>query len=61
VFATTHAYPDRVVVIHLSCALFGDPVPQFGQEMRWVTRAELATLQFPPADTEFIRQLARLV
>jgi mutator protein MutT len=60
-FTTTHAYPDRVVEIHfLRCELFGDPVPQFGQEMRWVTRAELTTLQFPPADTAFIRQLAPL-
>ena len=59
VFATTHAYPDRVVELHfLRCELFGDPVPQFGQEMRWVPRAELATLEFPPADAEFIRQLA---
>ena len=60
VFATTHAYPDRVVELHfLRCELFGDPVPQFGQEMRWVPRAELATLEFPPADTELIQLLTR--
>ena len=57
-FVTTHAYPDRVVELHfIRCELFGDPVPQFGQETRWVSRAELATLAFPPADAEFIRLL----
>ena len=36
-----------------SCA--ATPTPQVGQEMRWVRREELATLQFPPADAELIR------
>jgi mutator protein MutT len=59
IFATTHTYPDRGVELHfLRCELIGDPVPQFGQEMQWVPRAELATLAFPPADAEFIRRLA---
>ena len=57
-FATTHAYPDRIVELHFfRCELFREPVPQFGQEIRWVPRAELATLQFPPADAELIRLL----
>ena len=60
VFSTTHAYPDRVVELHfLRCELFGDPAPQFGQEMRWVPRAELATLAFPPADAQLIKLLTR--
>ena len=55
---TTHAYPDRSVELHfLRCSLRGTPVPQDGQEMRWVPRAELARLQFPPADDELIRIL----
>jgi 8-oxo-dGTP diphosphatase len=58
ILATTHAYPDRIVELHfLACALGGAPVPQLGQEMRWVPRVELATLPFPPADAELIRQL----
>jgi 8-oxo-dGTP diphosphatase len=58
--ATTHAYPDRSVELHfLKCDINGEPAPQLGQEMKWVQRAELTTLAFPPADTELIRMLAR--
>jgi len=58
ILTTTHAYPDRSVELHfLSCALHGTPVPQNGQEMRWVPREELATLRFPPADDELIKIL----
>jgi 8-oxo-dGTP diphosphatase len=60
VFTTTHAYPDRRVALHfLRCELNGEPRPQLGQEMRWVSRDELATLEFPPADAELIQQLTR--
>jgi 8-oxo-dGTP diphosphatase len=58
-FATTHAYSDRIVELHFfRCELVGSPVPQIGQEMRWVARAELDALEFPPADRELIRLLA---
>jgi 8-oxo-dGTP diphosphatase len=58
VWATTHAYPDRSVELHFfECALQGEPVPQMGQEMRWVRREDLAALEFPPADTELIEKL----
>ena len=58
IFTTTHAYPDRHVELHfLRCELEGEARPQLGQEMRWVPRAELATLEFPPADAELIRLL----
>ena len=58
VFTTTHAYPDRRVELHfLRCELNGEPRPQLSQEMRWVSRDELATLEFPPADAELIRLL----
>jgi 8-oxo-dGTP diphosphatase len=57
--ATAHAYPDRRVELHfLRCAIVGAPVPQLGQEMRWVPRDELARLEFPPADAELIRLLS---
>jgi mutator protein MutT len=59
VFTTTHAYPDRHVELHfMRCELCGEPRPQLGQEMRWVPRAELSSLEFPPADAELIQFLA---
>ena len=59
-FATTHAYPERTVELHFfRCELLGEPRPQLGQEMRWVSREELATLEFPPADAELIRILTQ--
>ena len=58
ILATTHAYDDRRVELHfMRCELLGSPAPQVGQEMRWAAREELASLQFPPADTELIRLL----
>ena len=59
-FTTTHTYPERVVELHFfRCELFGEPRPQIGQEMRWVRREELASLEFPPADAELIRILTQ--
>ena len=56
--AVTHAYPDRAVELHFfRCELRGEPSPQLGQEMRWVTRAELTTLEFPAADAALIAAL----
>lgn len=58
IFTITHAYPERVVELHFrECSLNGVPVPQIGQEMRWVRRAELSTLEFPEADRELIEML----
>jgi 8-oxo-dGTP diphosphatase len=58
IFTTAHDYPDRRVELHFfACELLGEPAPQIGQEMRWVTRAELAALSFPPADDELIARL----
>ena len=59
-FTTTHEYPERLVELHfLRCELAGEPAPALGQAMRWVTRGELSTLAFPPADTELIRLLTQ--
>jgi 8-oxo-dGTP diphosphatase len=59
ILMTSHDYPDRRVELHfLRCVLEGDPSPQQGQEMRWVLREALTTLEFPPADTELIRILS---
>lgn len=58
VFSVTHTYPDRVVELHFfECRLTGAPRAALGQEMRWVTREELRSLPFPPADEELIRKL----
>jgi 8-oxo-dGTP diphosphatase len=59
VFDVSHAYPDRTVTLYFyRCTLTGVPRPLLGQEMRWVPRAELPSLGFPPADAELIRLLA---
>ena len=56
---TTHEYADRHLELHfLRCRVSGTPSPQLGQDMRWVRREDLVTLQFPPADEELIRLLA---
>lgn len=56
---TTHAYADRRVELHFfRCDLGAAPAPQLGQEMRWVARHELATLEFPAADADLIRLLS---
>jgi hypothetical protein len=57
---TTHAYPDRTVVIYFyRCELLGTPRPLLGQEMQWVGRDDLLSLGFPPADRELIERLAK--
>jgi 8-oxo-dGTP diphosphatase len=59
IFVVTHAYPDRVVELHFfECGLTGTPAAMLGQEMRWVSREELRSLPFPPADEELIRKLS---
>jgi 8-oxo-dGTP diphosphatase len=58
VYTTTHEYPDRRVELHfLSCRLLTEPSAVLGQEMRWVARGDLESLEFPPADAELIRLL----
>ena len=58
VSTAAHAYDDRHVTLHFyKCELSGTPVPLLGQEMRWVPRAELRSLGFPPADEELIKIL----
>jgi len=58
IFRTTYSYPDRTVELRFfRCELDGEPRPALGQEIRWVTRADLGALEFPPADRELIRLL----
>jgi 8-oxo-dGTP diphosphatase len=54
-----HTYPERVVELHFfRCELLSEPQPVLGQEMRWVAREDLGTLEFLPADAELIVLLA---
>jgi 8-oxo-dGTP diphosphatase len=58
IFHVAHDYPERTISLFFyRCRLNGAPRPTLGQEMRWVPRAELATLGFPPADEALIRLL----
>ena len=58
ILTTAHDYPERRVELHFyRVSLRGTPAPQLGQEMRWVARADLATLQLPPADDELVALL----
>jgi mutator protein MutT len=58
IHSTTHDYPDRRIELHfMSCRLLTAPAAMLGQEMRWVARADLERLEFPPADAELIRML----
>jgi mutator protein MutT len=57
-FETQFDYTDRRVSLHFyRCALRGTPKPLLGQQMKWVPRSELSTLDFPPADRDLIRLL----
>jgi 8-oxo-dGTP diphosphatase len=59
IYAVTHAYPERVVELHFfACSLVDPPHPRLGQEMRWVARSDLRSLDFPPADAELIARLS---
>lgn len=58
VMTTVHQYADRTIELHfMTCAIDGAPQPLLNQEMRWVARDELDTLDFPPADAALIEQL----
>jgi mutator protein MutT len=59
ILVTEHAYPDRTVRLHFRrCEIDTDPQPLLGQQMKWVTSAELQTLDFPPADRQLIQLLS---
>ena len=57
-FSVVHTYADRIVELHFFASrLAGRPRAVLGQQMKWVTREELRTLPFPPADEELIEIL----
>jgi len=58
-YRTTYAYDDRVLDLRFfRCLLADEPRPLLGQELRWVTRATLTSLAFPPADAELVARLS---
>ena len=58
VHTVIHAYPEKTVELFFyRCDLRSEPKPMMGQQMRWVSRAELAALPFPDADRELITRL----
>jgi 8-oxo-dGTP diphosphatase len=58
VHTVTHAYPEKSVELFFyRCDLMGEPKPMMGQQMRWVSRADLAGLPFPEADRDLIARL----
>jgi mutator protein MutT len=59
IFTVEHAYPERTVRLHFRrTTLLGQPVPQLGQQMRWVARAELRSLELPEADRGLVDLLS---
>jgi 8-oxo-dGTP diphosphatase len=57
-FETQFDYAERRVLLHFyRCTLRGEPKALLGQEMKWVPRADLRALDFPPADADLIRLL----
>jgi mutator protein MutT len=60
IFETSHVYPGRAVQLHFyRCSLNGTPEPVLGQEIRWVRRDQLGSLEFPPADAALIAELTK--
>jgi 8-oxo-dGTP diphosphatase len=59
-FIQEFVYPHAHVELHFfRCELLGEPRPVLEQEMQWVRRDDLATLEFPPADAELIKILGQ--
>jgi 8-oxo-dGTP diphosphatase len=58
IFQASHAYPERTVELHFfRGSLDGSPEPALGQHLRWITRDDFASLEFPSADAELIANL----
>ena len=58
ILTTEHAYPEKTVRLHFRrCTLRGEPRSMLGQDVRWITHAELKSMPFPEADRDLIRML----
>ena len=55
---TVHDYPGRRIELHFfDCTIDGEPRPLLGQDLRWVTASELASLPLPEADAGLVSLL----
>ncbi|SDF43843.1 (deoxy)nucleoside triphosphate pyrophosphohydrolase [Desulfovibrio legallii] len=58
-----HCYAERGLQVRLHffhvTAFSGEPCPEEGQQLRWISPAEAAELDFLPADAGVLRQLAQ--
>ena len=53
-----HTYPERTVRLHFRrCRIIGEPQPLLNQEIRWVARDQLRSLEFPAADAKLLDRL----
>ncbi|NQW02585.1 MAG: (deoxy)nucleoside triphosphate pyrophosphohydrolase [Acidobacteria bacterium] len=60
VFTVEHAYAERTVRLHFRrVTLLDEPIPQLGQDMAWVSRADLRSLELPAADQGLVELLTR--
>jgi 8-oxo-dGTP diphosphatase len=60
ILMTSHVYQDRRVELHFfSVSLSGEPAPQLGQEMQWILKENLYSLELPPADDELVALLTQ--
>jgi 8-oxo-dGTP diphosphatase len=58
IFTVEHVYSERTVRLHFfDTTLLDVPQPQLGQQMRWVRRQELASLDLPEADRGLVELL----
>ncbi len=58
IFTVEHAYAERTVRLHFFATdLLDEPRPQLGQQMQWVSRQELASLELPEADRGLVELL----
>jgi mutator protein MutT len=58
IFNTAHSYPERTVELHFYRGeLIGTARSLLGQELRWISRGEFGSMEFPPADAALIDRL----
>jgi 8-oxo-dGTP diphosphatase len=55
ILVTEHTYPERTVRLHFrACAITGPPRAMLGQSLRWASREELGSIEFPAADRTLV-------
>jgi len=60
ILVTEHAYPERTVRLHFrTCAITRAPRAMLGQALRWASREDLGSIEFPPADRALVDLLSR--